>query len=120
SGDSHTGKGSTICTSLRHDTCLTELQGPQVAAEEHGVKRCGAAWLQKLHHAILIDGKGFIGVLSATGHLRPVATVCGSRNDAWIHSRWGHAAQDDWGHTGPLRETGLSVGLAVRQGDEFC
>src|SRR5699024_10563233 len=68
-GDRDTGTRSTIGTRLRHDAGLTELQVPQVAVEEHGVESCGTAWLQKLHHAVFIDGESFIRVLTTTGHL---------------------------------------------------
>src|SRR5699024_9609840 len=118
-GDSDTGKRSTIGTRLRHDAGLTELQVPQVAVEEHGVESCGTAWLQKLHHAVFIDGESFIRVLTTTGHLWPGAAVCCGGNDVWIHGGWGHADQDDGGHPGPLGVTGLGIRLAVGQRDEL-
>lgn len=68
-GNGDAGKSRAVSACLWHNASLTELQVPQVAVEEHGVKCCGATWLQKLHHAVFIDGKSFIGVLSAAGHL---------------------------------------------------
>ena len=94
-GDDHTVDGGTGSAGAGHDALRTELQVPDVAVEEHGVELGGAARVQLLDQVLLVAVEHLLRVLSAAGHLSPVAGVGGCGDDGGIHGGGGHATEQD-------------------------
>ena len=96
-GDRHCIDGSTCTACLGNNAVDTELQVPHETIKEHRVESRGTSGFKELLKLKTVLGEDLFGVLSATGHFRPVASICGRSNNTRPDGCGSHTRKDDGG-----------------------
>ena len=94
-GDRHRIDGRTCTACLGNNAVDTKLQVPHETIKEHRVESRGTAGFKELLKLKTVLGEDLFGVLSATGHFRPVASICGCGNNTRPDGRGSHTRKDD-------------------------
>ena len=94
-GDRHRIDGSTCAACLGNNAVDTELQVPHETIKEHRVEPRGTAGFKELLKLKTMLGEDLFGVLAATGHFRPVASICSRSNNTRPNGRGSHTRKDD-------------------------
>ena len=94
-GDCHRVDGSTCTACLGNNTVDAKLQVPHETIKEHRVEPRGAAGFKELLKLKTVLGEDLFGVLSATGHFRPVTGICSCGNNTRPDGRGSHTRKDD-------------------------
>ena len=105
-GDGHRIDGGTRAASLGNNSVDAELQVPHEAVKEHRIETGTATGLEKLLKLQAVLGEDLFGILSATGHFRPVPSVCCRCDDPRTNGRRGHTGKNDGGTARQAREGG--------------
>ncbi len=102
--DDHTVHRGAGGTRLGQQSLGAQMQVPQVAVHEHGVKGGGAARFEGLLQTGQIVGQHLSGGLTAAGQLRPVARIGGGGDDLRVHGGRRHPGQQNGGAAGQAGE----------------
>ena len=105
-GDGHRIDGGTRAASLGNNSVDAELQVPHEAVKEHRIETGTATGLEKLLKLQAVLGEDLFGILSATGHFRPVPSVCCRCDDPRTNGRRGHTGKNNGRATRQAREGG--------------
>ena len=102
----HGVDGSTGAASLGDNPVDAELEVPHEAVKEHRVETGAATGFEKLLKLQAVLGEDLFGVLSATGHFRPVSGVSCRCDDPRTNGRRGHTGKNNGRATRQAREGG--------------
>ena len=94
-GDRYCIDGSTCTACLGNNAVDAELQVPHETIKEHRVESRGASGFKELLKLKTVLGEDLFGVLAATGHFRPVTSICGRGNNTRSDGRGSHTRKDD-------------------------
>ena len=111
--DGHGVDGGTGAASLGDNPVDAELEVPHEAVKEHRVETSAATGFEKLLKLQAVLGEDFFGVLSATGHFRPVSSVSCRCDDPRTNGRRGHTGKNDGRATCQAREGGRDDVAAI-------